>query len=1145
MSSSYHNSHGDGSNGSAEYSAYTHNIYPHDMTGQLQSHPMTFSTSNGSNHGLDDPTPAHDTYSHLLDGSSPHTHYDPSVPVALSGIFDSASYPNEDRKDLVRAQQQQQQQQPAQEEPNLGATASMSNYFGPNSSQLNQSHSQSQKDMMAQMICFANAYEFASPAPATSSCASPNTLALVPDSPSRVQRTPLFSVPTTFIKELAVRPSAQGRSKSHSVAETFGMMGPPPRPLVRSQTMTNSQFGRMSAPASPQQHSSPNGTSSDSYSASAFVPAPVPQQAPQTTIQRPVKQQAQTGASPQKVDRRPSLPNSLASTFSMNPTRPSSPFDAASRGLPTVPAQFGPSASGTWTSPYATNGFDMVKILSRVASRPNPQLALGPVDLGCSFLVVDARKFDQPIIYASETFARLTGYSSEETLGRNCRFLQAPDAQVVQGEKRKYTDGNAAYHIRRHIVQGKESQASMINYCKGGRPFINLITVIPISWDSDEIAFYVGFQVDLVEQPSAIMDKMKNGSYAIDYRISNIPREMSAPSTETISVDHLEELTGGIHDQPLALASPGISSDPSVSAIADMMDPSKVLDQVDGRGPAGLANESGRKLFNRMLLENCDDFVHVLSLKGALLYVSPSSKQLLEYEPQALVGKSLGSYCHPSDIVSVLRELKEAGSSQNASVDLVFRFRRKNSGYTWIEAHGKLHLEQGKGRKCVILVGRVRHVYKMSWSDLERAGGFGKQEYWSKLTTSGMMLYATPTIGQVLGYRSEDVVGKTLAELSPGEGVAAVMDALAQAAKGVPATARHRLLNMEGVAIDVVTHFYPPRSQTGEESTSAPMFQGSEDSLTVVAQTNSVPSEMAKPAKPSLPSAPSSVARALANFSAHGQRRPSLLVLQPSSGNGSAASSTESSTVSSSSSILSLPSFNMSARGSQDSASTSGTSAGKSTTSFSAITSTYKTLEINSNLSDNIFDELDSVRGTSWQFELHQMRLTNKKLREEKEALVVLQSKKRRREAGQRSDPGKSAKSEIKSCLNCGKTQSAEWRSGPTGPKTLCNACGLRWSKARSQSVSGSKGNEFSPKSLQGSPSCSYPTPDSSGRPSVSPHGTGFSTLSAEEVAKKVKLSAGNELTVPPVPSPSLAPTTAAGHQRPAFNTYHSAYSTG
>ncbi|KAI9304456.1 hypothetical protein BJ944DRAFT_231271 [Cunninghamella echinulata] len=32
-------------------------------------------------------------------------------------------------------------------------------------------------------------------------------------------------------------------------------------------------------------------------------------------------------------------------------------------------------------------------------------------------------------------------------------------------------------------------------------------------------------------------------------------------------------------------------------------------------------------------------------------------------------------------------------------------------------------------------------------------------------------------------------------------------------------------------------------------------------------------------------------------------------------------------------------------------------------------------------------------------------------------------------------------------CTDCGAQRSTEWRRGPFGPKTLCNACGLRWAK--------------------------------------------------------------------------------------------------
>jgi hypothetical protein len=59
------------------------------------------------------------------------------------------------------------------------------------------------------------------------------------------------------------------------------------------------------------------------------------------------------------------------------------------------------------------------------------------------------------------------------------------------------------------MLQNKEHQASIINYRKGGQPFVNLITVIPITNESNEVMFFVGLQVDLVEQPNAILEKMK------------------------------------------------------------------------------------------------------------------------------------------------------------------------------------------------------------------------------------------------------------------------------------------------------------------------------------------------------------------------------------------------------------------------------------------------------------------------------------------------------------------------------------------------------------------------------------------------------------------------------------------------------------
>ena len=165
------------------------------------------------------------------------------------------------------------------------------------------------------------------------------------------------------------------------------------------------------------------------------------------------------------------------------------------------------SITPQYKNAYSASGFDMLGVLMRVASRPKPQINIGAVDMSCAFVVCDVTQHDIPIVYCSDIFGRLTGYTKHEILGRNCRFLQAPDGKIQAGIKRKYVDDQSVWRIKKMITARQEMQISVINYRKGGQPFMNLLTMIPIAWDTDEIKFYVGFQVDLVEQPTSIINK--------------------------------------------------------------------------------------------------------------------------------------------------------------------------------------------------------------------------------------------------------------------------------------------------------------------------------------------------------------------------------------------------------------------------------------------------------------------------------------------------------------------------------------------------------------------------------------------------------------------------------------------------------------
>ena len=62
-------------------------------------------------------------------------------------------------------------------------------------------------------------------------------------------------------------------------------------------------------------------------------------------------------------------------------------------------------------------------------------------------------------------------------------------------------------------------------------------------------------------------------------------------------------------------------------------------------------------MLNLILLEYSPDFIYVLSLEGFFLYVAPSIRNVLGFEAGKLVGKLIMEYCHPADLVPLMREL--------------------------------------------------------------------------------------------------------------------------------------------------------------------------------------------------------------------------------------------------------------------------------------------------------------------------------------------------------------------------------------------------------------------------------------------------------------------------------------------------------
>ena len=83
----------------------------------------------------------------------------------------------------------------------------------------------------------------------------------------------------------------------------------------------------------------------------------------------------------------------------------------------------------------------------------------------------------------------MTGYTAEEVLGHNCRFLQ--------GEG---TDPKEVAVIREAVRRGEGCSVRLLNYRRDGTPFWNLLTMTPIKTEDGRVSKYVGVQVDVTSR---------------------------------------------------------------------------------------------------------------------------------------------------------------------------------------------------------------------------------------------------------------------------------------------------------------------------------------------------------------------------------------------------------------------------------------------------------------------------------------------------------------------------------------------------------------------------------------------------------------------------------------------------------------------
>ena len=124
------------------------------------------------------------------------------------------------------------------------------------------------------------------------------------------------------------------------------------------------------------------------------------------------------------------------------------------------------------------------QVLSNILDSTNNGITLADPDIE-----------DMPIVFANRSFERMTGYSQDEIIGRNCRFLQGSDREQ-----------EARYLLRKAIDEHLPVEVDIRNYKKSGEMFYNHLALTPLFDAESQLLYYLGVQYDITMQVEAAQE---------------------------------------------------------------------------------------------------------------------------------------------------------------------------------------------------------------------------------------------------------------------------------------------------------------------------------------------------------------------------------------------------------------------------------------------------------------------------------------------------------------------------------------------------------------------------------------------------------------------------------------------------------------
>ena len=174
----------------------------------------------------------------------------------------------------------------------------------------------------------------------------------------------------------------------------------------------------------------------------------------------------------------------------------------------------------------------------------------------------------------------------------------------------------------------------------------------------------------------------------------------------------------------------------------------------------------------RLIVENSRDIIFTLDSAGKLLYISPSIRNVLGYNPTDLIGQPFLSVVHPEDLPAVAEAIQR-NINVGAQTPSGIEFRARHSSGEWRWQNGKGTVVRDTNDNFINFIGVVRDITESK--KVEEALRQNEEKYRLivensgdlifTLNSAGEFIYVSPSVTKMLGYSQTELLGKRFRSL--------------------------------------------------------------------------------------------------------------------------------------------------------------------------------------------------------------------------------------------------------------------------------------------------------------------------------------------------------------------------------------------